>query len=83
MFYRTTVQSVLLFESETWILTPATLQRLELESFHVKAARRMTGKMLVFTRGIWTYPKTSEVLAAVGLRNIEYYVRICRARILN
>ena len=69
MFYKATVQSVLLFGSETWALTPSTLKRLE--GFHVRAARRMTGKMPVFAHGIWTYPKTSEVLAAVGLRNTK------------
>ena len=80
MFYRATVQSVLLFGSETWVLTPSTLERLE--DLDVKAARRMTGKMPVLAHGIWTYPKTSEVLAAAGLRNIEHYVRVRRARIL-
>ena len=80
MFYKITVQSVLLFGSETWILTPITLERLE--GFHVKAARRMTGKMPVSAHGIWMYPKTSEVLAAACLCNIEHYVRVLRARIL-
>ena len=41
MFYKATAQSVHLFGSETWVLSPATLQRLE--GFHVKVARRMTG----------------------------------------
>ena len=40
MFYKATVQSVLLFGSKTWVLSPATLKRLE--GFHAKAARRMT-----------------------------------------
>ena len=38
--------------------------------------------MPVLAHGIWTYPKTSEVLAAAGLRNIEHYVRVRRANIL-
>ena len=59
MLYRAMLQSVLLFGSETWCLTPTTLERLE--GFHVKAARRMPGKLLVLARGIWTYPKTSEI----------------------
>ena len=80
MIYRATVQSVLLFGSKTWYLTPATLERLE--GFHVKAARRMSGKLPVLAQGIWTYPKTSEVLAAAGLRTIEHYVRKRRDRIL-
>ena len=71
---------MLLFGSETWVLTPSTLERLE--GFHVKAARHMTGKLPVLAHGIWTYPKTSEVLAAAGLRNIEHYVRVRRANIL-
>ena len=74
MFYRAMVQSVLLFGSETWALTPSTLERLE--GFHVKAARRMMGKRPVLAHGIWTYPKSSEVLAAAGLRNIEHYVHV-------
>ena len=36
IFYKATVQSVLLLWSETWVLSPATLQ--DLGSFHVKAA---------------------------------------------
>ena len=81
IFYKATVQSVLLFGSETWALTPNTLKRSE--GFHVNAARRMTGKMPVFAHGIWTYPKTSEILAAAGLRTIEHYVRVRRAKILH
>ena len=41
IFHKATVHSVLLFGSKTWVLSPATLQRLE--GFHVKIARRMTG----------------------------------------
>ena len=44
MLYKATVQSVLLFGSETWALTLSTIKRLE--GFHVRAAQRMTGKML-------------------------------------
>ena len=43
MFYKATVQSVLLFGSETWCLAPAALK--SLEGFHVKAARCMTGML--------------------------------------
>ena len=43
MFYKATVQAVLLFGSETWCLSPANLRLLE--GFHVHAARRMTGMM--------------------------------------
>ena len=50
MFFRATVQSVLLFGPEMWVLNPSTLERLE--DFHVKAARRMTGKVPVLAHGI-------------------------------
>ena len=41
MFYRTTVQVVLLFWSETCVLTPTLLR--SLEGFHVRAACQMAG----------------------------------------
>ena len=56
MFEQATVQSVHLFVSETWVLSPATLQRLE--GFHVKAARRMTGLLPKKVGGSWKFPKT-------------------------
>ena len=51
MFYKATVQSVLLFGIETWLLSPAALQRLA--GFHVKAARRMTGLLPKKVGGSW------------------------------
>ena len=80
MFYKATVQSVLLFRSKTWVLSPATLQRLE--SSHVKAARRMTCLLPKKVGGSWTFPKTKTVLTATGLHSIEHYVQVRRARIL-
>ena len=81
MFYKATVQSVLLFGSETWCLAPAALK--SLEGFHVKAACHMTGMLPKLTSGRWKYPKMQTELAAAGLRTIEHYVQVCRARILN
>ena len=62
MFYKATVQAVLLFGSETGCLSPAILTRLE--GFHVKVVRRMTGLLPKMTGGTWKYPKTKTVLAA-------------------
>ena len=64
MFYKATVQSVLLFGSKTWVLSPATLQRLE--GFHVKAARRMTGLPPKKVDGSWKFPRKKNVLAAAA-----------------
>ena len=43
VFYKATVQAVLLFGSETWNVTPVLLR--SLEGFHVWAACCMTGMM--------------------------------------
>ena len=43
MFYKASVQTNLLFGNETWVMTPAFLPNLE--GFHVREARRMTGMM--------------------------------------
>ena len=80
MFYKATVQSVLLFGSKTWVLSPTTLQGLE--GFHVKAARRTTGLLHKQEGGLWKFLKTKTVLAAAGLHTIKHYVQVRRARIM-
>ena len=73
MFYRATVQAVLLSGSKTWTVTPHLLA--SLEGFHVCAARRITGLMPKKLRsGQWIYPKSEAVLKAAGLQTIEYYI---------
>ncbi len=42
MFYKATVQAVLLYGSETWSLFPSSMKRLE--GFHIRPAWRMSGK---------------------------------------
>ena len=81
MFYKATVQAVLLFGSETWVMTPALLRGLE--GFHVRAARRMTGMMpRKKYDGSWVYPDSAKVLEAAGMRSIAHYVGVRRAHIL-
>ena len=80
VFYKDTVQSVLLFGSKTWVLAPTTLKRLE--GFHTKAARRMTGLLPKLVGGSWKFPKTKTVLAAAGLYTIERYVQVLRVCIM-
>ena len=80
MFYKATVQSVLLFGSETWVIAPTILKRLE--GFHEKAACRITGLLPKMTGGTWKYPKTKTVLAAAGLHTIEHYVQVRRGSIM-
>ena len=80
MFYKATVQAILLYGSATWNLTPTALR--SLEGFHLRAARRMTGMMP--TKGannIWQYPSSAEVLEKAGLNIVEHYVGVRRQTI--
>ena len=80
-FYTAVVQAVLLYGSETWVLSPTALARLE--GFHIRAAYRMA-KNHKPRRGPgkqWVYPKSGEVLKECGLRTIEEYIDIRRQTI--
>ena len=81
IFYRATVQAVLLFGAETWDLLPADLRRLE--GFHVRAAYRMSREHRPerTPNGRWQYPRTEAVLEEVGLKTVEEYVKVRRATI--
>ena len=75
LFYKATVQAVLLFGSETWCLSPANLRLLE--GFHVRAARRMTGMMpKKKSDGSWEYPDSAEVLKAACLHTVVAVVHL-------
>jgi hypothetical protein len=75
MFYKATVQAVLLYGSETWSLSPSSMKRLE--GFHIRAAWRMSGKRPERNvDGSWTYPPLEEVLEAVGMKSIAHYVDV-------
>ena len=76
MFYWATVQSILLYGSETWTVAPADLAMME--GFHVQADRRMAGMLPRKTGGTWKYPKSRGVLEAVGLRPVKHYIAVRR-----
>ena len=69
------VQEVLLFESETWVLTSC--MEKYFEGFHHRAVRRMVG---MFPKCQWNgtcvYPLIGAVLATVGMDAID----VCIAR---
>ncbi len=80
IFYKATVQLILLFGSETWNLSPVSLK--SLEGFHIQAAWRMTGKRPQKLRdGTWTYPNSAAVLDKVGLKTIAHYIGVRRQHI--
>jgi hypothetical protein len=75
------VQSVLLYGSKTWVLSPAALARLE--GFHLHAAYRMA-KEHVPRRGPqqqWVYPPSDKVLEECGMHTIEHYIDVRRETI--
>jgi hypothetical protein len=75
VFYKATVQAVLLFGSETWKLSPLSLK--SLEGFHIRAARRMAGMQPARNPdGTWAYPNSKEVLKMVGLKTIDHYIGV-------
>jgi hypothetical protein len=80
IFYKATVQSILLFGSKTWNLSPVSLKCLE--GFHLRAAWRMAGKRpKKLPDGMWTYPNSAAVLDEVGLKTIPHYIGMRRQHI--
>ena len=76
------MQSVLLYGSETWVLSTASLARLE--GFHLRAAYRMAKKH-VPRWGLhqqWVYPPSDKVLEECGMHTIEHYIDVRRETIM-
>ncbi len=75
VFYKATVQTVLLFGSETWKLSPLSLK--SLEGFHIRAACLMAGMQPAQNPdGTPSYPNSKEVLKMVGLKTIDHYIGV-------
>ena len=75
VFYRAIVQAVLLYGSESWVLTPALLDRLE--GFHIRAAWRMAvrHKPRRTSGGEWVYPRSEKARKEAGLQTMEHYLQ--------
>ena len=70
MFYKAIVQTVLLYGSESWVVTPRMLE--VLKGFHHRVARKLTGKMARRQAdGSWDYPPIADALEAAGLFPME------------
>ena len=80
MFYKATVQAVLLYESETWNLIPSAIKKLE--GFHIRSANRMAKdnkpQQNPLPGDCWVYPSSKDVLEKVGLFTIEHYIEVRR-----
>jgi hypothetical protein len=75
-FYKAVVQAMLLYGSETWVLSPTALARLE--GFHIRAVYRMAKRNRLH-RGPghqWIYPKLEDVLEECGLHTIGEYINV-------
>ncbi len=82
MFYKATVQAVVLYGSETWSLSPSSLKGLE--GFHIWAAWRMSGLWPEKKpNGSWTYPCLKDVLKAAGLETISHYMDVRQQTVAN
>jgi hypothetical protein len=80
-FYKPVVQAVLLYGSETWVLSTAALA--SLEGFHIRAAYRMAVKHKP-RKGpgdAWSYPKSKDVLEECGMSKMEEYIVVRRQTI--
>jgi hypothetical protein len=80
-FYQAIVQAILLYGSETWVISRTALTRLE--GFHIRAAYRMakTNKPKRGPGNVWEYPRSEDVLKECGLKTMEEYIRIRRQTI--
>jgi hypothetical protein len=75
VFYKATVQSILLFGSKTWNLSLMSLK--VLEGFHIMATWHMAGKRpMKLCDSTWRYPNSTDVLKNVGLKTIAHYIAI-------
>jgi hypothetical protein len=79
-FYKAIVQAVLLYGSESWYMTKATVNFFK--SFHMRVARYLSGRHIrPLEDGTWLYPVSEEVLEETGLFLIETYIEKRRAMI--
>ena len=72
-FYNAIIQSVLLYGSESWVLTQTMLR--QLESFHHRCTRYITGRHICkLPDDTWECPNTAETLEQAGLWTISQYI---------
>ncbi len=82
MFYKATIQVVLLYGSETWSLLPSSVK--QIEGFHIRAAWRMSGlRQEKKPDGSWSYPRLVDVLEKAGLETITHYTGVRQQTVAN
>ena len=80
MMYKALEQSVLLYDSNIWVVTKDMLK--VLEGFHHRTARRITGIMATCGAGRdCKYPLVVLTMEAVGIHHVREYIRRRKATI--
>ncbi len=73
-FYKAVVQAVLLYGSETWVVSDFYLR--QLRSYHSRIARYLTKRHIrQDENGTWHHPPTAGVLEEAGLRTVDEYIQ--------
>ena len=73
-FYKVVVQTVLLYGSESWVISKTRLRMLE--SFHRRVARYLCRRHIrKLEDGTWEYPPSEEILEQAGLYTIQEYIQ--------
>jgi hypothetical protein len=81
-FYLAVVQAILLYGSESWVISTGTLRRLE--TFHARCARHMAHQHIrKLPDGTWVHPPTAQVLDLCGLSPISTYIAARKDTLLN
>ena len=71
--YLAVVQSVMLYRLDTWVMAPRVGS--VLGGFHHRVDRRLVGMQPLQGRyGVWVYPPLEEVMAEVGLQEVDTYI---------
>ena len=71
--YLAVVQLIILYGSETWVMTPR-IGRV-LGKFYHRMAHRLTGRQPRQGRDrVWVYPLLEDVMSEAGLQEVETYV---------
>ena len=75
IFYLMVVQVVLLFGSETWVISPHI--RRVMGCFHQQVLRRLTGRQPIRQADVnWYYPALATTMEEAGLEEVETYVTL-------
>jgi hypothetical protein len=82
MFYKVTVQAVLLYRSEMWSLLPSSVKRLE--GFHVSTAWQMSSLWPEKkSNSMWSYPCSADVLEKARLQMTAHYISVRQQTVAN